>query len=70
MKLGTRETVEVPSIPTGSFGLDSAQELVVYKRRVVKIYGLNPLVNNSNTSSVQNVKKQAEVLHLLMQNMH
>ena len=24
MKLGTRETVEVPSIPTGSFGLDNA----------------------------------------------
>ena len=24
MKLGTRETIEVPSIPTGSFGLDNA----------------------------------------------
>ncbi len=26
MKLGTRETVEVPSIGTGSFGLDKALE--------------------------------------------
>ena len=39
MKLGTRETIEVPSIPTGSFGLDNALELVVYQNRVVEIYG-------------------------------
>ena len=40
MKLGTRETVEVPSIPTGSFGLDSALGIGgLPKGRVVEIYG-------------------------------
>ena len=40
MKLGTRETVEVPSIPTGSFGLDNALGIGgLPKGRVVEIYG-------------------------------
>tara|TARA_B100000963_G_scaffold137914_1_gene120010 strand:+ start:756 stop:1733 length:978 start_codon:yes stop_codon:yes gene_type:complete len=40
MKLGTRETVEVPSIQTGSFGLDSALGIGgLPKGRVVEIYG-------------------------------
>ncbi|MBA87496.1 MAG: recombinase RecA [Euryarchaeota archaeon] len=40
MKLGTRETVEVPSIPTGSFGLDKALGIGgLPKGRVVEIYG-------------------------------
>ena len=40
MKLGTRETVEVPSIPTGSFGLDNALAIGgLPKGRVVEIYG-------------------------------
>ncbi len=40
MKLGTRETVEVPSIPTGSFGLDKALGIGgLPKGRVCEIYG-------------------------------
>ena len=40
MKLGTRETIEVPSIPTGSFGLDNALGIGgLPKGRVVEIYG-------------------------------
>ena len=40
MKLGTRDTVEVPSIPTGSFGLDNALGIGgLPKGRVVEIYG-------------------------------
>ena len=40
MKLGTRETIEVPSIPTGSFGLDKALGIGgLPKGRVVEIYG-------------------------------
>ena len=40
MKLGTRETVEGPSIPTGSFGLDNALGIGgLPKGRVVEIYG-------------------------------
>ena len=40
MKLGTRETVKVPSIPTGSFGLDNALGIGgLPKGRVVEIYG-------------------------------
>ena len=40
MKLGTRETVEVPSIGTGSFGLDKALGIGgLPKGRVVEIYG-------------------------------
>jgi len=40
MKLGTRETVEVPSIPTRSFGLDNALGIGgLPKGRVVEIYG-------------------------------
>ena len=40
MKLGTRETVEVPSIPTGSFGLDNALGIGGLPiGRVVEIYG-------------------------------
>ena len=40
MKLGTRETVEVPSIQTGSFGLDKALGIGgLPKGRVVEIYG-------------------------------
>ena len=40
MKLGARETVEVPSIPTGSFGLDNALGIGgLPKGRVVEIYG-------------------------------
>ena len=40
MKLGTRETVEVPSIPTGSFGLDNALGIGgLPKGRGVEIYG-------------------------------
>ena len=40
MKLGTRETIEVPSIPTGSFGLDNAIGIGgLPKGRVVEIYG-------------------------------
>ena len=40
MKLGTRETVEVPSIRTGSFGLDKALGIGgLPKGRVVEIYG-------------------------------
>ena len=40
MKLGTRETIEVPSIPTGSFGLDNALGIGgLPKVRVVEIYG-------------------------------
>ena len=40
MKLGTRETVEVPSISTGSFGLDKALGINgLPKGRVVEIYG-------------------------------
>ena len=40
MKLGTRETVEVPSISTGSFGLDKALGIGgLPKGRVVEIYG-------------------------------
>ena len=40
VKLGTRETVEVPSIPTGSFGLDNALGIGgLPKGRVVEIYG-------------------------------
>ncbi len=40
MKLGTRDTVEVPSISTGSFGLDKALGINgLPKGRVVEIYG-------------------------------
>ena len=40
MKLGTRDTVEVPSISTGSFGLDKALGINGLPRgRVVEIYG-------------------------------
>ena len=40
MKLGTRDTVEVPSISTGSFGLDKALGIDgLPKGRVVEIYG-------------------------------
>ena len=40
MKLGTRETVEVPSIGTGSFGLDKALGIGgLPKGRVCEIYG-------------------------------
>ena len=40
MKLGARETVEVPSISTGSFGLDKALGIGgLPKGRVVEIYG-------------------------------
>jgi recombination protein RecA len=40
MKLGTRETIEVPSTPTGSFGLDNALGIGgLPKGRVVEIYG-------------------------------
>jgi recombination protein RecA len=40
MKLGTRETIEVPSIPTGSFGLDKALGIGgLPKGRVCEIYG-------------------------------
>ena len=40
MKLGTRETIKVPSIPTGSFGLDNALGIGgLPKGRVVEIYG-------------------------------
>ena len=40
MKLGTRETIEDPSIPTGSFGLDNALGIGgLPKGRVVEIYG-------------------------------
>ena len=40
MKLGTRETIEVPSIPTGSFGLDNALGIGgLPKGRVVEIFG-------------------------------
>ena len=40
VKLGTRETIEVPSIPTGSFGLDNALGIGgLPKGRVVEIYG-------------------------------
>ena len=40
MKLGTRETVKVPSIGTGSFGLDKALGIGgLPKGRVVEIYG-------------------------------
>ena len=40
MKLGARETIEVPSIPTGSFGLDNALGIGgLPKGRVVEIYG-------------------------------
>lgn len=40
MKLGARETVEVPSIPTGSFGLDKALGIGgLPKGRVCEIYG-------------------------------
>ena len=40
MKLGTRETVEVPSIATGSFGLDRALGIGgLPKGRVCEIYG-------------------------------
>ena len=40
MKLGTRETIEVPSISTGSFGLDNALGIGgLPKGRVVEIYG-------------------------------
>ena len=40
MKLGTRDTVEVPSIPTGSFGLDNALGIGgLPKGRVVEIFG-------------------------------
>ena len=40
MKLGTRETIEVTSIPTGSFGLDNALGIGgLPKGRVVEIYG-------------------------------
>jgi recombination protein RecA len=40
MKLGAKETVEVPSIPTGSFGLDNALGIGgLPKGRVVEIYG-------------------------------
>ena len=40
MKLGAREAVEVPSISTGSFGLDKALGIGgLPKGRVVEIYG-------------------------------
>ena len=52
MKLGTRETVEVPSIPTGSFGLDNALGIGgLPKGRVVEIYG--PESSGKSTLSLQ-----------------
>ena len=52
MKLGTRETVEVPSIPTGSFGLDNALGIGgLPKGRVVDIYG--PETSGKTTKTLQ-----------------
>src|SRR5262249_57528046 len=40
MKLGTRETLEVPAIPTGSLGLDLALGIGGLPRgRIIEIYG-------------------------------
>ena len=54
MKLGTRETVEVPSIPTGSFGLDNALGIGgLPKGRVVEIYG--PESSGKTTLTLQKI---------------
>ena len=66
MKLGTRETVEVPSIPTGSFGLDKALGIGgLPKGRVCEIYG--PESSGKTTLTLQVIaecQKAGEARHL------